>query len=141
VTAWRFLAAPASDRRPWIAGDVLAQNIDFHEIFRISPTGMAVLCADLFFVDVNDQFLAEAGRPLEELIGHNFFMIFPKMPAVLGDTGGWRSRSRPTPDVRNLTPVIAQYEGRWARRKSPAAEEALAEQPDTPGQRERAAPQ
>lgn len=65
---------------------MLAQDIDFHEIFRISPTGMAVLSADLFFVDVNDQFLAEAGRPLEELNGHNFFEIFPKMPGDLGDT-------------------------------------------------------
>jgi PAS domain-containing protein len=65
---------------------MLAQDIDFHEIFRISPTGMAVLTADLFFLDVNDQFLAEAGRPVEELIGHSFFEVFPKMPADLGDT-------------------------------------------------------
>lgn len=65
---------------------MLAQDIDFHDMFRISPTAMAVLTADLFFVDVNDQFLAEAGRPLEELIGHNFFEIFPKMPADLADT-------------------------------------------------------
>jgi PAS domain S-box-containing protein len=65
---------------------MLTQDIDFHEIFRISPTGMALLTADLFFVDVNDQFLAEAGRQLEELIGHNFFEIFPKMPVDLGQT-------------------------------------------------------
>jgi PAS domain-containing protein len=65
---------------------MLAQDIDFHEIFRLGPTAMAVLTADLFFVDVNDQFLAEAGRPLEELVGHNFFEVFPKMPADLGDT-------------------------------------------------------
>jgi hypothetical protein len=45
-----------------------------------------VLTADLFFVDVNDHLLAEAGRPLEDLIGHSFFEIFPKMPADLGDT-------------------------------------------------------
>lgn len=65
---------------------MLAQDIDFHEIFRISPTAMAVLSADLYFVDVNDQFLAEAGRSLEELIGHNVFEMFPKMPRDLGDT-------------------------------------------------------
>jgi len=65
---------------------MLAQDIDFHEIFRISPTGMAVLTADLQFADVNEQFLAEAGRQLEELIGHNIFEIFPKMPADLGST-------------------------------------------------------
>ena len=65
---------------------MLAQDIDFHEIFKIGPTGMAVHTVDLFFVDVNDQFLAEAGRPLEDLIGHNFFEVFPKMPTDLGDT-------------------------------------------------------
>jgi len=47
---------------------------------------MAVLTADLQFVDANDQFLAEAGRELQELIGHNIFEVFPKMPADLGDT-------------------------------------------------------
>jgi PAS domain S-box-containing protein len=65
---------------------MLAHDIDFHEIFRISPTGMAVLTADLQFVDVNDQFLLEAGRQLEELIGHNIFEMFPKMPEDLGNT-------------------------------------------------------
>ena len=61
-------------------------DIDFHEIFKISPTGMAVLTADLYFVDVNDQFLAEAGRSLDELIGRSVFEMFPKMPSDLGDT-------------------------------------------------------
>jgi PAS domain S-box-containing protein len=65
---------------------MLAQDIDFHEIFMISPTGMALLTADLHFVDVNDQFLAEAGRQLDELIGHNIFEVFPKMPPDLGAT-------------------------------------------------------
>jgi hypothetical protein len=41
--------------------------------------------------------------------------------------------------VRNLTPVISQYEVRWARRESPAEEEALAAQEDPAGQREEAA--
>lgn len=148
---------------------MLAQDIDFHEIFRVSPTGMAVLTADLFFVDVNDQFLAEAGRQLEELIGHNFFEIFPKMPTELADTEQmvleeafdtgrraqvnlgrydvedpaspgtfithyWSSVVQPIRghdgrvevyelSVRNLTPVIAEYNARWASRESPAAEE------------------
>jgi hypothetical protein len=39
-------------------------------LFREGRRGMAVLTADLRFVDVNDQFLAEAGRQVEELIGH-----------------------------------------------------------------------
>ena len=59
---------------------MLAQEIDFYEIFKISPTAMALFTADLAFIDANDEFLAVAGRPLEELIGHNVFEVFPKMP-------------------------------------------------------------
>jgi PAS domain-containing protein len=58
---------------------MLAQDIDFHEIFRISPTAMALLTADLVFIDANDEFIEESGRPLEKLIGHYFFEEFPKM--------------------------------------------------------------
>jgi PAS domain S-box-containing protein len=58
---------------------MLAKDIDFHELFKISPTGMALLTADLVFVDANDEFLEESGRSLEMLVGHNFFEEFPKM--------------------------------------------------------------
>ena len=59
---------------------MLAQEIDFHEIFKISPTAMALFTADFEFIDANDEFLEAAGRPLEELVGHNVFEVFPKMP-------------------------------------------------------------
>jgi PAS domain S-box-containing protein len=59
---------------------MLGQDIDFHEIFRISATAMALLTADMFFVDANDEFLQASGRELDELIGHNFFDRFPKKP-------------------------------------------------------------
>ncbi len=148
---------------------MLAHDIDFHEIFRLSPTGMAVLNADLFFVDVNDQFLAEAGRPLEELVGHNIFEKLPKMPADLRDTertvleealdtGRTAHRALARYDVedpahpgafvehywscvalpirgldghvqayelsvRNLTPVISQYQAMRAGKELSAAQE------------------
>ncbi|HXW45235.1 MAG TPA: PAS domain-containing protein [Streptosporangiaceae bacterium] len=60
---------------------MLAQEIDFHEIFKISPTVMALFTADLEFIDANDEFVAATGRPLEELLGHNVFDVFPKMPS------------------------------------------------------------
>jgi PAS domain-containing protein len=147
---------------------MLAQDIDFHEIFRINPTGMAVLTADLQFADVNDQFLAEAGRQLEELIGHNIFEVFPKMPAELGDTertvleeafdtgrraylalarydiedpahpgayveSYWSAVAQPIRgldgqvemyelSLRNMTPVIAEFEAMRARHQRPESE-------------------
>jgi PAS domain-containing protein len=59
---------------------MLAEEIDFHTIFKISPTAMALLTADLEFVDANDQFLDAVGRPLTALIGRHAFDAFPKMP-------------------------------------------------------------
>jgi PAS domain-containing protein len=66
---------------------MLAQDIDFYEMFKISPTSMAVLSADLYLVDVNDQFVAYARRPLEDLVGHNVYEIFPKLPIDMGGAG------------------------------------------------------
>ena len=59
---------------------MLAEEIDFHTIFKISPTAMALLTADLEFIDANEQFLDAVGRPLAALIGRNAFDAFPKMP-------------------------------------------------------------
>jgi PAS domain-containing protein len=66
---------------------MLAEDVDFHEMFRISPSVMALLTADLVFVDANDEFLDASGRKLEELTGHNFFERFPKRPErdMVGD--------------------------------------------------------
>jgi len=60
---------------------MLAQEkIDYYDIFEINPTAMALLDADLVFLDANDQFLEAVGRPLDKLVGHNAFEEFPKMP-------------------------------------------------------------
>ena len=59
---------------------MLAQEIDFHDIFKLHPTGMLLLTADLVILDANDEFLATVGRQIEELIGRNFYDEFPKLP-------------------------------------------------------------
>ena len=64
---------------------MLAQELDFHEIFKISPTAMALLTPDLDFIDANEEFLAAADRDLGELIGRNAFEVFPKMPHQPGN--------------------------------------------------------
>jgi len=61
-------------------GDMLAEDIDFYQIFKIHPTGMLLLTADLEIVDANEEFLEESGRELEDLIGHHVFEEFPLMP-------------------------------------------------------------
>jgi len=59
---------------------MLAQELDFREIFKMSQTGMALLSSDLVFIDANDEFIEHSGRPIEQLVGRNFYDVFPKMP-------------------------------------------------------------
>ncbi|HEY2508932.1 MAG TPA: PAS domain-containing protein [Streptosporangiaceae bacterium] len=60
--------------------DMLAEELDFDKIFRLHPTAMALVTADMIFVDANDEFLQTTGRNFEALVGHNFFDRFPKKP-------------------------------------------------------------
>jgi PAS domain-containing protein len=64
---------------------MLAQEIDFYRIFKIHPTIMILLTADLVIIDANDEALRALGRTLEEMVGRNFFEIVRKMPDASGD--------------------------------------------------------
>ena len=64
---------------------MLSEEIDLHEIFKINPTAMALLTADFEFIDANKEFLEASGHKLEDLIGHNVFSVFPKMPSEPGN--------------------------------------------------------
>lgn len=66
-------------------GDMLAQDVDFHAIFKIHPTAMALFTAEFEFIDANDEFVAAGGHPLGDLLGHNAFEVFPKMPYEAGN--------------------------------------------------------
>jgi PAS domain-containing protein len=55
-------------------------EIDYRRVFKISPTAMALLTPDLVILDANDEFLADLGRQLSDLVGHNVFTVLPKMP-------------------------------------------------------------
>jgi PAS domain S-box-containing protein len=68
---------------------MLSEEIDFHKIFKINPTAMALLTADFTFIDANDAFLAAIGRELEDLIGRNAFQVMPKMPEDPGGKPKW----------------------------------------------------
>ena len=68
---------------------MLAQAIDFHEIFKVDPTAMALLTADFVIVDANDEFLKVVRRPLDDLVGHNVFEKFPKVPECENGDPRW----------------------------------------------------
>ena len=68
---------------------MLAEDIDFYQVFKIQPTGMVLLNADLEIVDVNEEFLEESGRNLDDLIGHHLFEEFPKVPERPGGGDAW----------------------------------------------------
>ena len=59
---------------------MLAEDIDFYQVFKIHPTSMLLLTADLQIVDANEEFLVETGRTLDDLVGHHLFEEFPKLP-------------------------------------------------------------
>jgi PAS domain-containing protein len=68
---------------------MLAEDIDFYQVFKIHPTSMVLLTADLKIVDANEEFLEETGRDLEDLVGHNIFEEFPKMPERPSGDRAW----------------------------------------------------
>lgn len=68
---------------------MLAEDIDFYQVFKIHPTSMVLLTADLEIVDANDEFLSEVHRELGELIGHHLFEQFPKVPDSVGGHPAW----------------------------------------------------
>jgi PAS domain S-box-containing protein len=68
---------------------MLAHHIDFYRMYKIRPTAMALLTPDLEIIDVNDEFEAYVGRPLEELVGRNIFEVSPKMPEDSGGQPQW----------------------------------------------------
>jgi PAS domain S-box-containing protein len=68
---------------------MLAEELDFREIFKISHTAMALLNADLFFIDVNHEFIERSGRELEELIGRHFRDVFPRKTEATFSDARW----------------------------------------------------
>ena len=68
---------------------MLSEEIDFHHLFRVNPTAMALVTPDFQFIDANNEFLAAIGHPLEDLIGHNVFEVVPKMPEDPGGKPKW----------------------------------------------------
>ncbi len=68
---------------------MLAHEIDFYRMYKVGPTAMALLTPDLEIIDMNDEFQAYVGRPLEEVAGRNIFEITPKMPEDCGGEPMW----------------------------------------------------
>jgi len=64
---------------------MLAEEVDFHRIFKINPTIMVLLTPDLVIIDANDEALRAVGRLPEEVIGRNCFDIVPKMQDSSGN--------------------------------------------------------
>jgi PAS domain-containing protein len=88
---------------------MLGQDIDFHEIFNISPTAMALLTPDLDFIDANEEFLQAAHRDLGELIGRNAFEVFPKMPDEPGEPK-WTALEAAMTSGRRETYELTRYD-------------------------------
>jgi PAS domain S-box-containing protein len=93
---------------PETGADVLAQEIDFHNIFKIHPTAMLLLTTDLQIADANDEFLAEVGKPLEELIGRNFYEAL--QPADCSGHPRWTAVDEAMTSGRRQCDLLNRYD-------------------------------
>jgi PAS domain-containing protein len=89
---------------------MLAEEIDFHQVFKIHPTSMVLLSADLVIVDANEEFLAEAGRELDDLLGHNIFEEFPMMPERIGGQPAWSAMEAAMTSGRRENNLLFRYD-------------------------------
>jgi PAS domain-containing protein len=89
---------------------MLAQDIDFHDIFKINPTGMLLLSADLVILDVNDEFLAHVGRSLEELVGRNLYDQFPRLPGDACGCARWTAIDEAMTSGRRQCDQLLRYD-------------------------------
>jgi PAS domain-containing protein len=88
---------------------MLAQDIDFYQVFKIHPTAMALLTAQFEVIDVNDEMLRLAGRPLDEVVGRHAFEIFPKMPYEPGSPK-WTALEAAMTSGRHETNKLCRYD-------------------------------
>jgi PAS domain-containing protein len=101
--------------RPFVSyklegGTMLAQDIDFYRIFKMRPTEMALLTPDLEIIDMNEEFQAALGRPLEEVIGRNIFEVAPKMPEGPGGQPMWTPLETAMTSGRRETEGLMRYD-------------------------------
>ncbi len=89
---------------------MLAQEIDFYQIFKFHPTAMALLTPDLEFIDANEEFLAAAGHPLEDVIGKNVFAVLPKRPAHSGGDLKWTALEEAQASGRRQVLSLTRYD-------------------------------
>jgi PAS domain-containing protein len=89
---------------------MLSQDVDFHKIFKISSTAMALLTADFVIVDANDEFVSSCGHPLEELVGCNIFALFPKMPADPGGDPKWTALEAALTSGKREVDELSRYD-------------------------------
>jgi PAS domain S-box-containing protein len=89
---------------------MLAEDLDFREIFKITQTAMALLDADLIFIDVNDQFMKGSGRDLEDLVGRRFREVFPRTPEDRGSDPNWGAIEKAAASGRREADQLVRYD-------------------------------
>jgi PAS domain-containing protein len=89
---------------------MLAEQIDFERLYKIRPTAMALLRADLTVVDINEEFQADAGLPVEDIVGHNIFEVMPKVPTHPGGFPMWTPLEQAMTSGRREVTKLIRYD-------------------------------
>jgi len=70
---------------------------------------MALLTADLEFIDANDELLESSGRQLGDVVGKNMFAVFPKMPYQPG-CPKWTAIEEAQATGKKFTSALSRYD-------------------------------
>ncbi|RZU36143.1 serine phosphatase RsbU (regulator of sigma subunit) [Streptomyces sp. BK022] len=100
--------------------------IDYAAVFQALPGAVALISADLVFVDANLAFLTQAGRSRDQVVGRYLFDAFPDNPADPGASGARNleaslrrvllNREPDTMALQRYDVESADQDGRWEER-------------------------
>ncbi|MFF8647798.1 PP2C family protein-serine/threonine phosphatase [Streptomyces griseoluteus] len=100
--------------------------IDYAAVFQALPGAVALISADLVFVDANLAFLAQAGRSRDQVVGRYLFDAFPDNPADPRSSGARNleaslrrvllHREPDTMELQRYDVESADQPGRWEER-------------------------
>jgi len=96
--------------------------IDYAAVFQCLPGMVALLTPDLVYADANEEFLRNAGRTREQVVGRYLFDVFPDNPNEDGATG-----------MRNLAASLQRVVD-TRERDTMALQRYDVEDPEQPGQ-------
>jgi PAS domain S-box-containing protein len=88
----------------------VTRQIDYQAAFKHAPGSATLMDSDFVILDVNDNLLELNGRELGDLVGRNFFEVFPANPRARDNAGRERLREAMDEAVRTGDRVVRRLD-------------------------------